>query len=162
MPLHQYKVNLTWTGNSGSGTKDYRSYERSHVITAENKMPIPASSDPAFRGDVLRYNPEELMVASISSCHMLWYLHLCAVAGIIVTEYQDHASGIMTETSDGAGHFTEVTLHPFVTITETARIADANELHHRANKMCFIANSCNFPIHHRPVCHVAAASPGKG
>ncbi len=162
MPHHQYKINLSWTGNSGAGTKDYRSYERSHVITGENKPSIPGSSDPAFRGDAGRYNPEELLVASLSSCHMLWYLHLCAVAGIVVVDYQDHASGIMLETSDGGGYFTEVTLHPLVTITDAARIADANNIHQRAHQMCFIARSCNFPVHHQPVCHVADTALSQG
>jgi organic hydroperoxide reductase OsmC/OhrA len=149
---HHYKATITWTGNSGTGTSSYRAYGRDHSISVEGKPDIPASSDPAFRGDKTRYNPEELLVASISSCHMLWFLHLCAEAGVIVVEYSDNATGTMVETADGGGHFTEVTLYPKVMVTDESMIAKANELHHKANKMCFIANSVNFPVLHQPTC----------
>jgi organic hydroperoxide reductase OsmC/OhrA len=148
--MHQYAVTITWTGNLGEGTKNYRSYERSHTISIENKVDIAGSSDPAFRGDTTKHSPEELFVASISSCHMLWYLHLCSDAGIIISEYTDHATATMIETIDGGGRFSEVTLHPKVTITHTFGIEKAIELHKKANELCFIANSCNFPIHHQP------------
>lgn len=147
---HNYKLTVKWTGNKGSGTSDYKVYERSHQISVENKPDISGSSDPAFRGDKTKHNPEELLVASVSSCHLLWYLHLCAEAGVIVTDYVDNASGIMLETPDGGGHFTEVTLNPNVTVTEESMIEKANELHKRANELCFIANSVNFPVHHNP------------
>jgi organic hydroperoxide reductase OsmC/OhrA len=150
--MHHYKIDTTWTGNKGEGTKTYRGYERSHTIAAPGKPVIEGSSDPAFRGDASRYNPEELLVAALSTCHMLSYLHVCAVAGIIVVAYTDQATGTMMETPDGSGHFTEVTLFPQVVITDAARIGEANELHHRAHALCFIANSCNFPVHHQPVC----------
>lgn len=148
---HTYKTNIEWTGNRGEGTINYRGYDRSHNISVANKALINASSDPAFMGDASKYNPEELLVASLSSCHMLWYLHLCSDDGIVVTEYKDEATGIMQETMSG-GHFTEVTLHPSVTITDKTKIDRANELHHEANKKCFIANSCNFPVKHEPSC----------
>jgi len=157
MHEHHYQVTVAWTGNSGKGTSDYRGYERSHTINVERKPVIDASSDPAFRGDKTRYNPEELLVASLSSCHMLSYLHLCAVAGVVVTAYTDNATGTMTQTPDGGGHFTEVTLYPSVTVSDESMIAKANELHHEANKLCFIANSCNFPVHHKPTCGVHRA-----
>lgn len=150
--LHTYHLTINWTGNKGQGTSDYRSYERSHSIVIADKQDIQGSSDPAFRGDKTKHNPEELFLASIASCHMLWYLHLCADAGIIVTNYQDNATGIMQETTNGSGHFTEVTLHPVVTVSDTSMIDKANELHKKANELCFIANSCNFPIHHQPTC----------
>ncbi|MDO3640907.1 OsmC family protein [Mucilaginibacter sp. L3T2-6] len=152
MKQHDYKAIITWTGNTGNGTADYRGYERSHEISIPGKPIIPASSDPSFRGDKSRYNPEEMLVASLSSCHMLWYLHLCSVAGVVVLEYSDEATGIMTETADGGGYFKEVTLRPKVTLADNTMIAKANELHHEANKKCFIANSVNFPVLHRPVC----------
>ena len=152
---HQYELTIQWTGNQGTGTNTYRSYERSHIISAENKPEIIASSDPAFRGDKTKYNPEELLIASLSSCHMLSYLHMCAVAGIVVLDYTDKATGIMVETPDGGGHFTEVTLYPVVIVANSSMIDKANELHHQANKLCFIANSCNFPVHHQPTCIVA-------
>src|SRR5476651_1890681 len=105
---HHYKITTNWTGNTGPGTSGYTDYDRSHTIVAEGKVEIACSSDPAFRGDKTKYNPEEMFLASLSSCHMLWYLHLCAEAGVVVTGYTDYASGTMTET-DGGGHFTQVT-----------------------------------------------------
>src|SRR5688572_29026869 len=110
MKQHQYKTTVTWTGNKGSGTSDYRAYERGHTISADGKTDILCSSDPAFRGDKTKYNPEDILVGSLSGCHMLWYLHLCAENGVVVTNYTDHATGIMAENSDGSGQFTEVTL----------------------------------------------------
>jgi organic hydroperoxide reductase OsmC/OhrA len=147
---HNYKLTIQWTGNKGSGTSDYRAYERDHVIQAENKVGIAASSDPAFRGDKTRYNPEEFLVAALSSCHMLSYLHLCAVGGVIVTDYVDNATGTMVQTPDGSGHFEEVTLNPVVTVKDSSMIAKANELHHKAAQLCFIANSVNFLVKHNP------------
>ena len=146
--LHRYQVQTTWTGNTGRGTADYRAYKRDHEIFVAGKTAsIPGSSDAAFRGDPARYNPEELLVSALSTCHMLSMLHLCADAGIIVTAYSDQASGIMAEDSDGSGRFTEVTLHPAMTITDAGRIQEAQALHSKAHKICFIANSVNFPVH---------------
>src|SRR5664279_3470443 len=152
MKNHHYKVDVTWTGNSGKGTSDYTAYERSHMISVNEKASIYGSSDTSFRGDKTKYNPEELFVASLSTCHMLWYLHLCSEAGVIVIDYADNATGIMQETEDGGGHFAEVTLHPTVVVRDKSMIEKANELHDKANKLCFIANSCNFPIHHKSIC----------
>lgn len=147
---HHYKTTVQWTGNKGSGTSSYRSYERSHTISVDNKPVIEGSSDPAFRGDKTKYNPEELLLASLSSCHMLWYLHFCSEEGVIVMEYTDNATGIMTENPDGSGHFKKVTLHPEVIVTEKSMIKKAKELHHKANQFCFIAKSMNFPVDHIP------------
>ncbi len=149
---HQYKASIIWTGNNGSGTKDYRSYDRNYTISVKNKPDISCSSDVIFRGDKSKHNPEDLFVSSLSACHMLWFLHLCADAGIIVTEYKDKAEGILKEDTDGSGKFTSVTLNPVVTITELSMFEKANELHEKANRMCFIANSCNFPVIHKPSC----------
>lgn len=155
MKNHKYNVKIEWTGNEGNGTLNYNSYNRNHSITAAEKLStIDGSSDPSFLGDEKRYNPEELFLSSLSACHMLWYLHLCSVNKIIVTEYQDNATGIMEETKDGSGKFTSVTLHPIVKITDPNKIGIANELHQEANKMCFIANSCNFKIGHNPTTRV--------
>ncbi len=151
---HHYKLTLNWTGNTGAGTLNYGAYERSHTITVKNKSDIPCSSDPAFRGDKTKHNPEELLLASLSSCHMLWFLHLCADGGIVVTDYIDNATGIMIETSSGGGHFTEVTLNPIVTVSETSMTEKANELHKKANELCFIANSVNFPVRQKATCKV--------
>ena len=152
MKNHHYHLELNWTGNLGQGTKTYRSYERSYSISINGKPILHGSSDPAFRGDASKYNPEELFLMSVSSCHMLWYLHLCAEAGIVVISYADRATGKMEENQDGSGKFTEVVLHPKVKITNSVMQEKANELHKKANEMCFIANSCNFPITHKPEC----------
>ena len=152
---HQYQLTIQWTGNNGTGTSSYRAYERNHEISTENKPIIPASSDPSFRGDKTRYNPEELLVASLSSCHMLWYLHLCSEAGVIVTDYRDNATGTMVETADGGGFFSEVILNPVVTVAENSMIEKANALHAKANELCFIARSVNFKVVHNPVSKLA-------
>lgn len=152
MKEHHYKTTVNWTGNTGKGTQSYTAYTRDYSISTEGKPTIEGSSDPAFRGDKSRYNPEELLLASLSSCHMLWYLHLCSENGVIVTSYIDTAKGTMAETTDGGGQFTEVTLYPVVTVADTSMIDKANELHVKANKLCFIANSCNFPVLHHAQC----------
>jgi organic hydroperoxide reductase OsmC/OhrA len=154
MALHQYKLSLTWTGNRGEGTASYKSYDRSHEIKAGDKPAIPGSSDPSFRGDPSRYNPEEMLVASLSACHMLWYLHLATTAGVMITAYTDEATGTMEETANGGGRFTEVTLHPVITVKEQSMIAIADTLHEKTNELCFIANSVNFPVHHQPTYQV--------
>ena len=151
---HSFGVSVEWTGNTGEGTSDYASYQRSHEISAEGKPSVPGSSDPAFRGDRSRYNPEELLVASLSACHMLWYLHLCADAGIVVTVYADHAEGTMTLTDDGGGHFKEVTLRPAATIKAGCDAELARALHERAHHLCFIANSMNFEVKVEPTMSV--------
>jgi len=154
MNIHKYQLQVQWTGNTGPGTTSYKSYNRSYTVATENKSEIHGSSDPAFRGDPTKYNPEELLLASLSSCHMLWYLHLCAEAGIVVVDYVDHAKGIMFEAEDGGGQFSEVLLQPIVTVTDSDMVERANELHKAANKLCFIARSVNFEVKHRPVCNV--------
>ena len=143
---HQYAVSIAWTGNDGSGTQSYRSYRRDHEIAAAGKPPIPGSSDPAFRGDRARYNPEELLVASLSSCHMLWYLHLCSVNGIVVLDYHDEAAGTLQEEDDGAGTFVRVVLKPRVTVAGGSDRGKALALHEEAHHLCFIARSVRFPI----------------
>lgn len=152
MKQHHYKIILKWTGNTGSGTQNYRSYNRDHEVWVAGKQhTILGASDPSFRGDPSRYNPEELFLASISNCHMLWYLHLCSAHQIVVLEYLDQAQGIMEEDVAGSGRFTSVTLYPQVKIKDATMIEQANQLHAAANKMCFIANSCNFKIDHEPI-----------
>lgn len=154
---HHYAVAVEWTGNTGSGTAAYRSYERAHVISAphDGKPAIPGSSDPAFRGDPARWNPEELLVAALSACHKLWYLHLCAVNGVVVTGYVDQASGVMIEDADGVGRFRRVVLRPVVTVTPASDAGRARALHDEAHRHCFIANSVHFPVEHEPEIRVA-------
>lgn len=152
---HRYVTHLEWTGNLGTGTSSYRAYGRDHVHSAPGKPDIAGSSDPNFRGDATRWNPEDLLVASLSSCHQLWYLHLCSVAGIIVTAYTDAAEGDMKVGPDGGGEFTSVTLRPHVTIS-AGDPAKAHELHHEAHRLCFIARSVNFPVNCEPTIEVTA------
>lgn len=147
---HRYTVRIVWTGNSGSGTRTYRGYERAHDIEADGKPTIAGSSDPAFRGDPGRWNPEDLLVASLAACHKLWFLGLCAQEGVVVTAYEDAAEGIMIEQPDGAGQFQSVTLRPAVTISAASDEVKALALHGKAHAMCFIARSVNFPVTHEP------------
>jgi len=147
---HTYSTVVRWTGNLGTGTSTYRAYARDYEIGAERKPTIAGSSDPAFRGDPHRWNPEELLLAALASCHQLWYLHLCADAGVVVVAYEDRAEGFMEETAAGSGQFTRVVLHPHVTISANSHADLAHALHAKANVMCFIANSVRFPVEHSP------------
>jgi organic hydroperoxide reductase OsmC/OhrA len=153
---HEYRISNRWTGNLGTGTSAYRAYSRNHEYLGEGKSaPIPGSSDPAFRGDPARYNPEELLVGTLSTCHMLWVLHLCAEAGIVVTEYADDAWGEMVEHADGSGEFTRVLLRPRMRITEAARAGEAAAIHDDAHRLCFLARSMRFAVEHEPVVQTA-------
>ncbi|SFJ99427.1 OsmC family protein [Cellulomonas sp. KH9] len=155
--LHQYSVDLVWTGARDTGTATYTSYGRDHTLTSGGKMPLPGTSDPGFRGDPDRWSPEDLLVGALSQCHMLWFLHLAAAAGVVVVGYTDSASGTMRIEAAGQGQFTEVVLRPRVTVRGTA-LADGTAidgalltgLHHRAQEHCFIARSVNFPVRHEP------------
>ena len=146
-----YKVSVDWTGNRGSGTSGYRDYGRDHQVAADGRPPIEASSEPLFRGDPARWNPELELTAALSQCHMLWYLHLCAVSGVVVTSYADDAHGTMEETDDGDGQFTEVVLRPRVTVSSPDMVEAAVKLHEQAHARCFIARSVSFPVRHEPV-----------
>jgi organic hydroperoxide reductase OsmC/OhrA len=147
---HRYTVTLEWTGNTGSGTSGYRDYRRDYQIAATGKPPIPGSSDAHFRGDAARWNPEELLVAALSACHQLSYLHCCADAGIVVLAYADQAEGVMEEAPNGSGRFQSATLHPQVTVAAGSDLVLARDLHHSAHAKCFIANSTNFPVRCEP------------
>lgn len=152
---HSYTTRTLWTGNLGRGTADYRAYSREHSISAPGKPDLAGSSDPAFRGDAARWNPEDLLVASLSACHMLWYLHLCSEAGIVVLGYCDDAVGTMVEDGGGGGRFSGVTLRPVATLAAGADAARAAELHEEAHRKCFIANSVNFPVAIEPTVSLA-------
>lgn len=146
---HQYNVSVKWTGNKGNGTSGYKEYDRSHLISIENKPDILGSSDPVFQGDVSKHNPEDLLVSSVSACHMLWYLHLCSESKVKVIDYSDNAKGILKENKKD-GYFTEVVLKPVVTVTENFMIDKAMELHKTASERCFISNSLSFPVYVKP------------
>ena len=147
---HVYAATVTWTGNNGRGTAAYDAYARDYDIACTGKRPIRGSADPGYLGDGSRHNPEDLLVAALSACHMLWYLHLCAANRVVVTGYEDAAEGTMETHGDGSGEFREVTLRPRVTIAADSDTETAMRLHRQAHAMCFIARSVNFPVHHVP------------
>ncbi len=145
--IHSYAVDIEWVGNLGFGTAEYAGYKRDHLIRSAGKADISGSADPAFRGDKTRWNPEEMLLASVATCHKLWYLHLCFDAGIVVSDYRDHATGEMEMNADGGGQFSRVLLSPIVTIAAGDGEL-AKQLHGRVGALCFIARSVNFPIRH--------------
>lgn len=147
---HRYAVSLEWTGNRGTGTSDYRSYGRDHVIRANGLPDLPGTADPTFRGDHDRWNPEQLLLTALSQCHMLSYLHVAVKNGITVLAYTDDAEGTLRLNRDGSGEFTGVVLRPRLTISAGDSSALAQELHAEANRLCFIARSVNFPVLHQP------------
>ncbi len=143
---HTYVTRVTWTGNPDGGTTRRNTHSRNHEIAVDGKPVIPGSSDPVFRGDASRYNPEDLFVASLSACHMLWYLSLCGKAGIAVMEYVDRAEGVMRESDDGGGRFTGVVLRPEITLAPGSDQALADRIHHEAHEKCFVSQSVNVPV----------------
>jgi organic hydroperoxide reductase OsmC/OhrA len=154
---HRYEMTVQWTGNTGSGTSSYRAYGRDHEIRGDGKPVIPGSSDPVFRGNAARWSPEELLVAALSQCHMLWYLHLCSTGGVVVTDYTDTPAGTMTmDATGGGGQFTEVVLRPAVTVADPSMADKALALHEEIGALCFIARSVNFPVRHEPTVRAAA------
>lgn len=148
---HIYRLTVEWAGNRGAGTSTYAGYSRDHIIAAGSKPTIAGSADPAFLGDPARWSPEDLLLASIAACHKLWYLHLCATAGITILAYQDAAEATMAEEANGSGRFTSAVLRPNVAIQTGDDVAKATRLHHKAHEYCFIANSLNFPVTVQPV-----------
>ncbi len=147
---HEYKLSVKWTGSQGVGTVDYKAYDRSLTISSDGKPDILGSTDPAYRGDPAKWNPEELLLSSLSSCHMLWYLHLCAVNKIVVVDYQDTPTAVMETEKSGAGKFTSAAINPSIVITDPSRIEDAINIHKEAHQKCFIAQSVNFPVEINP------------
>ena len=148
---HGYELTVTWTGNSGSGTSGYRAYDRGHTVSAVGLPDILGSADKTFHGDATRWNPEQLLLAALAQCHMLSYLHVCVTEGVVVEEYVDRARGSMVSDADGSGRFTGAVLHPHVVVAGRGMLQAATRAHHRANELCFIANSVNFPVRHEPV-----------
>ena len=146
---HHYAVAIEWLGNRGTGTSGYRDYGREHLVSAIGKPSIEGSSDRTFHGDAERWNPEELLLAALSQCHLLSYLHVAASNGIVVVEYTDAATGTMEQTANGGGRFTSATLRPRVTIAGGS-VELARSLHAEAGEKCFIAASVNFPVGHEP------------
>ena len=145
---HDYRLELAWRGDH---TLTYESYTREHLIRINGKSELRATADPMFRGDAALHNPEDLLLAALSGCHLLTYLALCARARIDVRSYRDNATGTLLLTTEGGGHFREVVLHPDVMVASEEMVAKARELHAAAHKYCFIANSVNFPVRCEPV-----------
>jgi organic hydroperoxide reductase OsmC/OhrA len=151
---HNYKLTAVWTGNNGDGTKNVRTYDRSHTVSIEGKPELFLTTDNAAVGDKSKLNPEDLLVAAISSCHMLSYLYLCSLDGVVITSYTDNATGIMLENESGGGSFKEIILHPICEVTDESMITKALELHHKAHEICYIANSVNFEVTCNPTCTI--------
>ena len=150
MAAHTYEIAVTWTGDRGEGTSSIKGYDRSHTISADGPPDIEGTADPTFLGDPARWNPEQLFVAALSQCHMLWYLGLCARAGVVVSEYVDRPAGTMVTAPDGSGRFTEVVLRPRITVAAEDQVERATALHEKANRMCFVAQSVTCDIRHEP------------
>jgi len=143
---HTYSTRVTWRGNPIGGTSRRNTHSRNHEIAVNGKPVISGSSDPAFKGDASRYNPEDLFVAALSACHMLWYLALCGKAGIEVRDYADQAEGVMVEDADGGGQFTQVVLRPTITLAPGSDETAADAIHHAAHEKCFISQSVTCPV----------------
>ena len=146
---HDYTTRIIWTGNRGEGTKTYRGYDRSWDIATPGKPIIHCSNDPLLGGDAALPNPEDLLLSSLSACHMLWYLHLASVAGITILSYQDDPVAVGESSLNGAGRFLQATLRPHILVRAGDDLADADAIHHRIHEFCFIARSVNFPVHYR-------------
>ena len=155
MAEHHYALHVAWQGNRGSGTSGYRDYGRAVLLTADGKPDLLGSADPTFRGDADRWNPEELLVAALSQCHLLSYLHSAVNHGVVVTAYEDSPVGTMAQAGQG-GRFTEVLLRPRVTVADASMVETARGIHHEASENCFIAASVSFPVRHEPEILVAA------
>jgi organic hydroperoxide reductase OsmC/OhrA len=147
---HGYALTVTWTGNTGEGTSGYRAYGRDHTVSAAGLPDVLGSADRTFRGDPGRWNPEQLLLAALSQCHLLSYLHVCVTERVVVQEYVDHAEATMVSDPDGSGRFTEAVLRPRVVVADASMVEAATRAHHRANRLCFIANSVSFPVRHEP------------
>ena len=158
MSEHEYRVDLTWTGNRGTGTSGYRDYDRAVTLSGTAKPDLLASADPHFRGDGTRWNPEELLLAALAECHLLSYLHAAVSTGVIVVDYSDEASAAMT-TQGNSGRITSATLRPRVTVADPAMVDAARAAHALAHQWCFIANSVAFEVHLEPETLIAHPTP---
>ena len=150
-PEHGYAVEVEWTGDRGTGTDAYRSYDRTTVVRSAGKPDVDGSADRAFHGDAARWNPEELLIAALSQCHLLSYLHVAVRHGVVVTGYTDDATGVLETDPDGGGRMTGVDLHPRVVLADEGQRELADGLHEEAHRLCFIANSVSVPVRHHPV-----------
>ena len=146
MAEHAYTARIAWTGDRGEGTRHYRGYDRTWDIATPGKPVVHCSNDPLLGGDPALPNPKDLLLASLSACHMLWYLHLASVAGIVVTGYVDDPLGTGESAPDGTGRFVRAVLRPEITLVASTDLAAADAIHGRIHAHCFIARSVNFPV----------------
>jgi organic hydroperoxide reductase OsmC/OhrA len=147
---HPYTSRVVWTGNRGEGTRTYRGYDRTWQIATPGKPIVECSNDPLLGGDPGKPNPEDLLLSSLSSCHMLWYLHLASDAGIVVMSYEDNPVGIGETSPNGAGRFLSATLRPRIEVKSGADLERAEAIHREIHQFCFIARSVNFPVTYEP------------
>lgn len=149
-----FKVEINWQEKPKEELEANRRIAKNHVVCMEGKPDLPVSAAKIFKGDPNLYNPEELLLSSLASCHMMSYLYCCAQEKIEVIAYTDSAEALLETSEDGSGRVSQVTLHPIVTIANEKQMQQALELHIKANELCFIANSCNFPVLHEAKCQV--------
>jgi organic hydroperoxide reductase OsmC/OhrA len=154
---HEYTCRIDWTGNRGDGTRTYRGYDRTWDVVTPGKPTIHCSNDPLLGGDPTLPNPEDLLLASLSSCHMLWYLHLTSSAKIVVHSYTDDPIGVGEVHPDGSGQFLRATLRPTIVVAEGTDIRQAEAIHHEVHRYCFIARSVNFPVTYAPTFEIAVS-----
>lgn len=154
MATHTYQLTLSWTGNTGTGTSGYRDYRRDVLARSEGRPDLELSADKPFRGDPSRWNPEVLLLAALSECHLLSLLHVAVTHGVTITAYEDLPVGTMEQEGVG-GRFTRVLLRPRVTVTDPQHVALMEQLHREAGQACFIASSMSFPVQHEPETVVA-------
>ncbi len=145
---HDFEARIVWTGNRGTGTSDYRAFTRDWEVRTPGKPAIACSNDPRLGGDPGLHNPEDMLIAALSACHMLWYLHLASEAGVVVLAYEDAPLGHGESAPSGAGRFTGATLRPRITVAPGTDLERADAIHHEIGKVCFIARSVAFPVTH--------------
>ena len=145
-PQHEYVSSIRWTGNRGPGNKEYRGYDRTWDIVTPGKPVINCSNDPMLGGNPALPNPEDLLLSCLSSCHMLWYLHLACTSGVVVLGYEDSSLGIGETEKSGAGRFVSAVLRPKILLAPGSDPQVADAIHHRIHEYCFIARSVNFPV----------------
>jgi len=146
MANHDYTARIVWTGNRGQGTASYRGYDRTWNVETPGKPVINCSNDPLLGGDPTLHNPEDMLIAALSACHMLWFLHLASDAGIVVEGYEDNPLAVGESLPSGAGRFLSATLRPHITLAPGSDPEAADSIHSRIHEVCFIARSVSFPV----------------
>ncbi len=149
----QFKVQAKW---SSKNALDVSINGKTHQVFIDDKSPLTVSAAKAFKGDETKYNPEDLLLSALASCHMMSYFYVCAQNGIELIDYKDEAVGVLELKADGSGAFTSVVLNPVVTISKSEMIDKAVSLHKEAHSICFIAHPCNVLISHTVLLQVTS------